>query len=363
MLDESLSATPAWQVKVHDSAPPGALRQAAPGTQIDVDRSGGFLHCTATYQDVEGGRILWLDPSGATVLVRHDASIVEVWADAEQELRIPCLRIVEDLLTHLSEAAGELFVHASAVVVNDRGALLCGNKGAGKTSGLCKLLRHFDADKMANDGCALQVRQGTLRAIGWPGFFKMQVALLALYEELGGDFPASAESLLDDEAALWQVYEKVPLYPRQLADRFGAEIIVEAQVGTVIFPEFDPFRPAGLERLPHAELEPLLAPCVQGSTHPNHPDWMDLGALDGQVRASLSDVLTALRDVPLYRLRWGPSYEDLLATVPILRAAHRGVQAARRHGDPAISDWPPLPAADAASARGEDGRSPRGDDR
>src|SRR5439155_8555927 len=110
--------------------------------------------------------------------------------------------------------------------------------------------------------------------------------------ELGRDFPPAARDLLADSDALWKVYEKVPLYPRQGAERFGAALNVEAPVAAIIFARFDATRAPGLSRIGIADVGESILDYVQGSRHPNHPDWMELDALtDSQHRAHVAKIM------------------------------------------------------------------------
>lgn len=330
-----------WTVRVQVGAAPN--RVPAGAARFDVDRSGGFLRCEG--RAVEGRRVRLVQLSPSDVIVRIDAAArtLALWGRSEADLRIPCLRVMEDLMTHELEHEGWVFVHASAVVAGNRAVLLCGEKGAGKTSGLCKLLRGFAVAQMANDNCLLRVRDGVAEARGWPGFFKVDVATIALHSELGSAFPSSARGLLDDMTALWNVYEKVPLYPREGAGRFGADVVAVAPVGCMIFPRFDDTQPPSLTRLSLAELADSFLACVQGSLHPNHPDWMGLGSLPaGRRAANIAAVETGLHHAELFALRWAPSFEDLLSCIGALRPFHHGVRASRTVV-PADNAWPALP--------------------
>jgi hypothetical protein len=336
------AASPSWTVRARVGASPYRVL-ADDAVSVDVDRSGGFLHCGGRAMVVDAVRLVQLSPFEVTVRIDTATRVLTIWGPDEGALRIPCLRVLEDLMTHELEHDGWVFVHASAVVAGDGAVLLCGNKGAGKTTGLCKLLRGFDVAQMANDNCVLRFRNGVVDSRGWPGFFKVEVATIALHAELGRDFPASQRGLLDDPDALWDVYEKVPLYPRQGAARFSAEVDIQAPVACVILPRFDATRPPGLTRLSPAELADSFAEYVQGSRHPNHPDWMGLGSLSAATHAThIAEVLSGLSQTDLFAMCWAPSYEDLLSSVPALRPFHHGIRASRIDM-PDDSAWPEHP--------------------
>lgn len=338
--DAEPQARPTWRVVV-EQAPCERLVTGA--ATVDVDRSGGFLRCEARFVDRAGQRTAWLAPFEVTVDVAQARRLIILRGASEASLRVPCLRVIEDLFTHELEHRGHVFVHASAAVADGRAVLLCGNKGAGKTTGLCRLLRTFDTAKMANDNCVLHSVDGEPYAHGWPGFFKVELGTVAMHPELGRDYPSEYTHLLKDPHALWSEKEKVPLYPVQAAQRFGAAMHVQAPVAAVIFPRFDARERPELRRVRLDDIRGVFHEYVQGSLHPNHPDWMGLGPVGEAQRAQHIDrVLDSFANLELFALRWAPSYDDLLGSVSVLRLSHRGVSACQDH----ISRdglWPKLP--------------------
>jgi hypothetical protein len=260
-------------------------------------------------------------------------------------LRVPVLRVVEDLLTDRIQAGGGILIHASGVIADGRSVIAVGNKGAGKTSALCRWLHSFHVAKLANDNVCLELRDGLLLAHGWPAFFKVHVATVASVPELAGDFPAEHRDILDDHAALWDVYEKVALYPSQGAARFGADVDVQAPLAAIIMLRFGMDRAPGMERVDIDEVAGEMPVYLQGIQNPNHPPWLGIDPVRPEtVRASLERVIDAVRvqDIPVYRLYWAPSLDDLLARVPELRATRKSLVACATA--PRVADtYPPLP--------------------
>ncbi|HEU5319603.1 MAG TPA: hypothetical protein VFX28_02285, partial [Methylomirabilota bacterium] len=252
------------RLDVHVGPPPPAAPDFAGGATVDVDRRGGFLRCRGSVVEQAGLRWVRLEPSGAVVRADAAARAVDVWGASGAALRVPVLRLVEDLTLDEVQRAGAVVLHASAVVVDGRAVLAVGNKRAGKTTTLCRLLAAFDADKMANDNVCLFRRAGAVVARGWPSFFKVAAATVASHLELAGDFPPAERARLGSDAALWSVYEKVVLYPAQGAARFGARLRPEAPLGCIVLPRFSEQRAPALADVPAAEAVEELQGCLQG---------------------------------------------------------------------------------------------------
>ena len=315
---------------------------------IDIDKSQGFLNCWgALVIDERGNRWVELRPFGVVVKINKNNKTIEMWGNCAAVLRIPLLRIIEDLTVNEVQNAGGIVLHGSAVVGNGRAVLAIGNKGAGKTTTLCRCLHGFDVAKMANDNVCLWLNKSQIIARGWPGFFKVEIATVASHSELARDFPANRRQLLNDNKALWDTYEKISLYPVQGAQRFLASVIPQAPLGCLVFPKFCLQKPPELLPISLEEVGMDIPQYLQGNRHPNHPDWTDYNPVDNQtVDANLEKILAALTEkIPLYRMNWTPSIDDLLGQIPLLRSTKKSVKDCASITSSA-DGWPPLPHKD-----------------
>jgi hypothetical protein len=321
---------------------PSDAPQTSDGMPIVVDGSRGFLRCEGLLVETSGVR--WIELTQFGVLLRQQGHTLELWADDEASLRVPVLRIVEDLLLDEAQRRGAVVLHASSVVVDGKAVLFVGNKGAGKTSSLIRALEHFDAALLANDNvCMVQMDDG-FRARAWPAFLKVEVGTAASTRALAATVPPLVRPWLSDDSALWDIYEKVALYPSEVAARIGSRIQVEAPLGALVLPRFDPDHAPGLRS---ASADELGDEYLQGVFNPNHPGWLggssgDLDAMRDAMRLALSSLREwiAERGIPIYSLNWAPALADLLGRVPLLRAADR---CHRLVGLESPSESPPLP--------------------
>lgn len=346
---EQSTYTPFACIDIKIGAPPiEAPDNMIEGIEIDIDRSKAFLQCSGRYIDEGKIRWVWLLPSQAVVRIDKATGKITIWGSSQDTLSVPVLRIVEDLFSNEIQRSEGVFLHASGVVANGKAVIAIGNKGAGKTSMLCRLLKNFHVTKLANDNVYLRVQKDGILASGWPAFFKVEVATVSSLSELAVDFPEQHRGILHNNAALWEVYDKVALYPSQGAKRFGKKISVEAPLGAIILPHFSMDTPPNLQQMRVDEVASELPKYLQGIFNPNHSDWLGLNIVDSQfVLKTLEDVIESLKSlrVPIYRLNWCPSLDDFLGQVDELRETQQSLLDC--HSSFQDTDgYPPLPVID-----------------
>jgi len=335
----------ALEVAVYVGRSPPDAPDFTPAPSMVIDASKGFLRCTG--QVVQSGTTTWIlmQPFGVRVQVHPARGAIDVWADSDAALRVPMLRIIEDWVLNEVQRSGSVVLHASGVVADGRAFLLVGNKGAGKTTGLCRLLGAYDVDKLANDNVCIAMVDGVVVARGWPAFFKVSAGTIAGTPPLADDFPPAIQSLLADDAALWNVYEKVALYPVQGAQRFGARVEPQARLAVIYLPTFRTDVSPGVAAIELQDAAGRLSPFLLGTRNPNHCDWLGINPVDdAHVQRSLRTLAAALpaSGVALYQVDWAPAFEDLLARTAELRPFNKAIRqcAASRKPD---DGWPPLP--------------------
>lgn len=333
------------RVRVEVSPPPPDAPDFAEAPVAPVDRSGGFLRCDGA--TVERGGIRWvqLRPHGAVVRVDRSRGDITLWSATPEGAKVPALRVVEDVVLNEVQRGGGVVLHASAVVAPEGAVLAVGNKGSGKTSLLCEAMHGFAVSKLANDNVCLMPGPGhRVVARGWPAFFKVGLATVASFPELAADFPVRERDALASDDALWQVYEKVALYPGQGAERFGAPLAAEADLAALVFIRYHAGAPPGLRRAEPGGLPDRLRPFLQGIGNPSHAEWLGLNPVDpAQVETSLAALLGGPpAGVAVYEISWAPSLEALLARIPELRPLKKALRACAAAVPPRDA-WPPLP--------------------
>lgn len=342
-LEDSAGITPLVSIRTRVGPPPEGVPDFSSAPLIPIDNSQGFLHCEG--EVVQPGRVRWvrLRPYGATIRISVEERTIDLWAPSPASLRIPVLRVIEDVVLNEMQLGGAVVFHASGVVADDRAVLAIGHKRAGKTTFLTRLLHGFHVAKLANDNVCLTIEDGNVVAYGWPAFFKVELGTVSSNPELAPFYPAAKSALLNDDDSLWKDKQKVPLYSQQGAECFGATVASKAPLGVLLFPTFSADLPPSITQLHLSEVSSLYQ-FLQGVNNPNHPDWLDYNPVDETaVRDNLNRIVSALPvALPVYQIVWAPSVDDLLVRVPLLRSSKKSLRACADGGG--TSDkWPPLP--------------------
>jgi hypothetical protein len=323
-------------VSVRVEHPPGSVVTLCDrGPLIEVDNSHGFLRMTGSVHvdSTSKRRHVLLRPFGV-LLIETGPNQYELIGSDQERLKIPLLRMIEDISVSLIEAAGGVFVHACGVVCADRAILAIGHKRAGKTTILCRALSEFRVSKLANDNCVLCLSEKTLSAQGWPGFFKVDIATVVHHRQLAAYFPSDMTGALESAAALWDSRVKVPLFPREAVELFHTDIRPAAPVGAILFPSFSEEHAPALLRISTQKAADQVGEFLQGSENANHPNWLGRNA---QSRAELAARLSgyireAGTSLGCYEISWCKSIDDLLTDVPDLRQHREALQMARAGG-------------------------------
>jgi hypothetical protein len=208
---------------------------------------------------------LWRGPRGTTAVfdrdhevfafVRKNGSEVEILGPERKRLqRLALMRIVrEHALSRLMGLSG-LLLHASALVVEGRSALVIGEKRSGKTSLMLHSLWQGNgvpswsggpARYLANDRLWLSFHNGVPTARSFPTISSLRLSSLELFPQIAAKLKESTwvpavtlrESRLSSAAPAkpWNG-RKYTLSPVQLCRLLGVEASAAAPVGIVLFP-------------------------------------------------------------------------------------------------------------------------------
>ncbi|MCY1117460.1 hypothetical protein OWO30_03855 [Bacillus safensis] len=167
----------------------------------------------------------------------------------ESAIRCP-LRIVREIALRTLENQGGCFTHAAAVSFEDgqKGALIIGDKGAGKSTTMWQFLHHGGADFITNDRSISVLEDQELTVYGWPMCLALGVgtvqATTNIQELKNKKFSRSQDKRIWDETISteeeakekWASGCKFEITPKEAAEMTGTTIRSSTKVDMVIFP-------------------------------------------------------------------------------------------------------------------------------
>ena len=221
--------------------------------------------------------------------------------------RIALMRVVRELSMNRAQRRGGLLLHAAAMAVRDRGIVITGPKGAGKTSLLIHTLRARSARYVSNDRVVVPAAQGRPSAIGVPTIVALRRGTLDLFPSLAARAAASGyacrltleEALAAGPRAVESQGKPDSLSPVQLCRLLDVAPLACSEIAAIVFPritgETGTFALRRLTEAEVAEAIPDMLFGVRGGrftssvfADPSDPPAPDLGALAERCRAIAS---------------------------------------------------------------------------
>ena len=190
-------------------------------------------------------RVIFDGDSQVFYLVNRDSSRIRVLADRPwASRRIAFMRVVRELATSHVWGGESLIVHGAAVAVGDRGLLIAGPKGAGKTSVLLHLLLHQPGTRfVSNDRVVVDFEPAAVLR-GMPTVATIKEHTLGLFPGLEARLRQrnyDARLTLDElkhgfASSVRGAESRVGLAPVQLCAVVGAEMLGAAPAGALLLP-------------------------------------------------------------------------------------------------------------------------------
>jgi hypothetical protein len=169
------------------------------------------------------------------------------------------IRLIREAMLRTYEDVGGVVFHAAGVEVGGAAVMVCGPRGAGKTTTTAALLRLPGAALLSND--RLVAYQGD-HVVAVPLPVPTARGTIQAFPELERQVrrTSSNSSALDTMPADFGSTVKHAFTARQFAEAFGARLIPLSTLGLVVVPRLaDTNEPAHARRLPTAEARQIVA--------------------------------------------------------------------------------------------------------
>ncbi len=176
------------------------------------------------------------------------------------------LRVIRELMLRAYEDAGAVVLHAAGVEVDGGMVMICGPRGAGKTTAAAALLHQFGprARLLSND--RLLACDGH-QAVAVPLPVPVAKGTLGAFPALGAAVPAARRARPGEPplAALPREFGttgKIAFPARDFAGAFGAGLAASSQMAAIIIPSLtDTADPAAIRPASPAEAQAALSAC------------------------------------------------------------------------------------------------------
>lgn len=200
-------------------------------------------------------------------------------------------RIVREVFLRLSEDHDHLLVHCGACSIHERGLMLPGPTGSGKSSFVAALVRAHVADYVSSDMCLVgPAADGIVRLRGWPQSVRLGVGLLERLPEFGShlDAPGSLRRRQPDAATInktrrlkliprWYADVKLDLSRREFLDAVNSVEACSPPLAALIFPRIVPeSRKLSFRSLAHDEALERLNEQVLSPAGRSAFNWLGL---------------------------------------------------------------------------------------
>jgi hypothetical protein len=216
------------------------------------------------------------DTSPLPIVISWEAAVIVVLPTMTRIGSRYMLRMLRDTIIRRYEDYGYGLFHAAVAVIKEKGILIVGSKGAGKTSLLCHFLHATSADFLANDRVLIggikcenllfvplpiRISNKTIDSI--PSLAQFMAVSPSLNRTLSEETPPT--SLVDN---------KLELTPRELGIAFDAGLSTTAKLSVILFPQFKPSLGQGVEfhLINLSDAVPILRECC---FTPNDESWRD----------------------------------------------------------------------------------------
>ncbi|MBC8991780.1 hypothetical protein [Micromonospora chalcea] len=267
----------------------------------------------------------WVPDRGTLLHADHAARTIGVRCATAEAAGLWAPRLVRQAMTGQLLAEGMVYAHAAAFTCRERGILIAGHRGRGKTTTLLAGLHHLGGDYVTNDRLMLHTNDAGLHGYPWPMPLRAGIGTLAALPHLRHRVPAGQRALTTDEK--WTFPHKIAIEPDDFADLLQRGGMVASQMtpSVMIWPHLDPRRTGvSVERVGSDEVHQTLLdtrmfmhdPTCGTSAHINQ--WLVPGPADEVTVAHLQRTAAALATLPCYRIHAGADPAALAAAVGAL---------------------------------------------
>lgn len=230
-----------------------------------------------------------------------------------------CKRVIRDELIYgliQSQATPSIMLHSSCAVDNTgKAILICGDKGAGKTTTLVNLL-DLGYDLLSNDLTFVKQVDGKIWVKGTPESINIGLGTASKFEQLQDIIPENMRELSDHD--LWSTHLKPELNWQSFANKFNVKLISEwTELSTILFPKIGEGLVPECNKIEKIQLKKNLQNSFRGINVGHNIPWSTLiEKRHKEVQSSeISKLLDGLLNKSAYKIRYSGKKDELSSLI------------------------------------------------
>lgn len=223
------------------------------------------------YFSYENNDIFQSLKNDTVIITDKDNSAVYVISNDKKKISLELRRVIKDnILSRLAEKNKSAVFHTAIASKDNKGIMIIGDKGAGKTTTLIKLLKDYNMNFVTSDRGYLKLNNNKIFASGWPEPLNVGYGSLKAFT-LGNII--NSEIIKKGQEKIVIPYNKIP---QVLLN----SVVHGTYIDTVLFPKINLDKSTTIEKLQLKDVIRRLQNSCLSPYDKEHPHWLKYVDLD-----------------------------------------------------------------------------------
>lgn len=248
--------------------------------------------------------------TGTVYIINSSSRTCIVLGLKESSLKEDVFHIIRSLMPRAAEVNGSCVIHAAGVRYKERGIMIVGESGNGKTTTFVDFILH-GASPVSNDRVFIPSDPDqTLEMFEWPSFVNTSVGTMHKIKQLNHLIPTGDYENFEE---LWYSKIKLPIEPHVFKQIFNTEYLKSSKIDFIIFPRLRPdIEKCTLHQLDESKVSELLSESCYSPGDPAYLNWHRYFSIsESHVKSQSEQMIKRLSSsIPAYLLEGGADLSD-----------------------------------------------------